>query len=315
MIENGIASELPAMLGPHPLEDIMHLASWIQLYTILHAGTKPSEFECFPDYNGRPPELVFGRTYPLLSCNSAHVGTICVGPDGRTDAAKLTSNTDPAQQAWTTPPLFDVRRWFKTIRDQGFMVAPLVFRHYAVFKDSLHPGTAPLVAVDFRTQLPGPCDVSRFPVDTGNPVPAERQFLSTHGNYMLAKSLAEIHTTPFVDAHANLLPIGTFMLVDSRAIQQFGIGGPKQWVRGSLRYPDEALDGDESDEAQIRVYVTIKIRTRPGEDLQVRVVYAIPTDCRVFSEMRVTEADYSIDATHHFIRIQGGGVEAAQAPQ
>jgi hypothetical protein len=194
------------------------------------------------------------------------------------------------------------------------MVAPLVFRHYAVFKDSLRPGTPPLVAVDFCTQPPGPCDVSRFPVDTGNPVPVEKQFLSTYGNYMLAKSLAEIHSTSFINAHENLLPIGTFMLVDTRAIHQFGIGGPKQWVRGSLRYPDDTLDDDESNEAQIRVYVTIKIRTRPGEDIEVRVIYATPNDCRIFSEMRVTEADYSIDAARHTIRIQGGGVVAAQAP-
>lgn len=312
MIENGIASELPAMLGPHPLEDVMHLGSWIQLYTILHSGTKPSEFECFPEYNGRPPELVSGRTYPLLSTNPAHIGTICVGSEGRTDAAKFTSST--TQQQWIDHPLFDVRRWFKTIREQGFMVAPLVFRHNAVFKDSLRPGTAPLVAVDYCTQGPGPCDVSRFPVDTGNPVQAENQFLSTHGNYMLAKSTTEIYTTPFADAHANLLPIGTFMLVESDAIRQFGIGGPKQWIRGSLRYPDDTLDNDGGNDAQIRVYVTIKLRTRPGEDIEVRVIYVEPKNCRIFSEMRVTEADYSIDAARHVIRIQGGGVVAAQHP-
>jgi hypothetical protein len=41
-LEYEVAIELPAMIGANPIEDVMHLGSWIQLYTIMHAGAKPS---------------------------------------------------------------------------------------------------------------------------------------------------------------------------------------------------------------------------------------------------------------------------------
>ena len=68
-LDVGLVSELPAMIGPHPPEDVMHLGAWIQLYTILHNGESPTRFHGFPGYNGRPPELVQGRPgrYPLVS--------------------------------------------------------------------------------------------------------------------------------------------------------------------------------------------------------------------------------------------------------
>jgi hypothetical protein len=77
---NGEASELPAVLGPHPPEDVMHLGSWIQLYTILHNGTKPEAFEYIPEYNGRPPELVLNRRYPLVGDN--RIGTLILHSTG-----------------------------------------------------------------------------------------------------------------------------------------------------------------------------------------------------------------------------------------
>ena len=138
----------------------------------------------------------------------------------------------------------------------------------------------------------------------------ERQFLDTTGCYTLLKSQGNRLTISFVEAHENLLPIGTFILVETNSIQQFGLGSPKQWIRGSLRYPDETLEDDGSDDAQLRVYVTIRVRTRPGDDEEVRVVYAPPLNCRIFSEMRVTEADYSIDTVRHVIRMQGAAVAA-----
>jgi hypothetical protein len=65
-LECGVSSELPAMLGSHPQEDVMHLGSWIQLYTILHSGCKPETFQFFPDYNGRPPEELKMMVAPLV---------------------------------------------------------------------------------------------------------------------------------------------------------------------------------------------------------------------------------------------------------
>jgi hypothetical protein len=310
-LDYGIASELPAILGTHPIEDVMHLGSWIQLYTILHSGTKPDAFQCFPTYNGRPPELVCGRTYPLLGVDQERRGTICIGPDNRGDAARITYKADPAVDVWTVVPLFDVQHWFDRIKDLELMVAPLVHRHYAVFRDPLHPNTAPYVAVDFRTPAPPPHDVSRYPVDLSNPHPVERQFIDACGFYTLVKSSAVQLRMSFVEAHENLLAIGTFILIETNSIQQFGLSGPKAWIRGSLRYPDEAVDEDEGNgESQIRIYITVRIRSRPGDDDDVRVVYVPPSSCRVFADMRITEADYSVDAVKHVIRLHGAAIVA-----
>jgi hypothetical protein len=309
-LDYGVASELPAILGAHPIEDVMHLGSWIQLYTILHSGTKPDEFQCFPTYNGRTPELVCGRTYPLLGVNPENSGTICLGPDNRGDTVRITYKPDPAVDVWAVVPLFDVKNWYDRITRMEMMVAPLVFRHYAVFRDPTNPSLAPFVAVDFNTRAPPPHDVSRYPVDLSNPTPIERQFLDSQGRYSLMKAMTNRTFISFVEAHENLLPIGTFMLVESSSIQQFGLGSPKQWIRGSLRYPDETLEEDDSDEAQLRIYVTIRIRTRPGDEDEVRVIYAPPTNCRIFAETRITEAEYSVDAVRQIIRIQGAAISA-----
>lgn len=313
-LEVGLTSELPAMLGPHPIEDVMHLGSWIQLYTILNSGAKPERFECFPFYNGRPPELVSGRTYPLVGMESGHLGTVCLSPDGRGSAVRITTSND-CGVSWEAHPLIDAEGWFERIRDMEMMVAPLVFRHHAAFRDLDRPGASPLVAVSFCTPPPAPCDVSRYPVELSNPAPNEQQFLSTQGAYMLAKSRADIRCVGFGEAHEALLPIGTFMLVETSAVQQFGIGSPKHWIRGSLRYPDNSLEegGHTEEDAQIRIYLTIRIRTRPGFEDEVRVVYAAPESCRVLAEMRIAEAEYSTEAARHTIRVQGGAIVAALA--
>jgi hypothetical protein len=113
-----------------------------------------------------------------------------------------------------------------------------------------------------------------------------------------------------MEAHDLLLPIGTFILVETASIQQFGLGSPKRWIRGSLRYPDEEIEPNAGNDAQIRVYVTIRIRTRPGEEQEVKVVYAPPKNCRVFADARATEGEYSVDAIRQLIRIHAGGAGA-----
>ncbi len=306
-LDYGVASELPTILGAHPIEDVMHLGSWIQLYTILHSGAKPDAFQCFPTYNGRTPELVCGRTYPLLGADPNIHGTICLGPENRGDAVRIIYKPDPATNTWNVVPLFDIQHWYETLSRMELMVAPLIFRRHAVFKDPSDSSAAPLVAVNFNTVPPPPHDVSRYPVDLSNPTPTERQFLDPYGCYTLMKTLNSQLSLSFAEAHECLLPIGTFVLVETNSIQQFGLGSIKPWIRGSLRYPDETLyeEDADADEAQLRVYVTIRIRTRPGDDEEVRVVYAPPSSCRIFSETRITEAEYSIDAVRQIIRIQG----------
>lgn len=306
-LECGVSSELPAMLGAHPLEDVMHLGSWIQLYTILHSGGRPETFQCFPDYNGRPPELVRGRTYPLLGLDPAQIGTICLCPEGKGDAARIT--VGPASGGmWHVEPYFDIRLWFTRIQELKMMVAPLVFRHYAVFRNVSRQDQHPLVAVDFAPDIPFPVqNASEFQADASDPIPIPRQFVNHRGMYTLASTRTSMSEVSFMDAHELLLPIGTFMLVETTAIQQFGLGSPKRWIRGCLRYPDEQIEQNAGDDAQLRVYITIRIRTRPGDEQEVKVVYAPPKACRVFADMRVTEAEYSVDAARQIVRLHAGG--------
>jgi hypothetical protein len=265
----------------------------------------PTEFQCFPDYNGRPPELVCGRTYPLLGLNPDERGTVCLCPDGRNDAVRITLGT--TQDPWRIAPLFNIEQWYDKIKDLNMMVAPLVFRHYAVFRSITRPTGPPQVAVDFATEAVVDQNAAQYPVDVNDPVPAPRQFLDHAGMYTLATSHAVLEKVSFVDAHERLLPIGTFMLVETSSIQQFGLGSQKRWIRGSLRYPDEEIEEDAGDDAQLRVYITLRIRSRPGEEQDVRVIYVSPENCRVFAYARITEADYTVDAIRQNIRVHAGG--------
>jgi hypothetical protein len=310
-LECGVSSELPAMLGAHPLEDVMHLGSWIQLYTILHSGCKPETFQCFPDYNGRPPELVRGWTYPLLGLDPDNMGTICLCPEGKGDAARITIGNAGDSSTWRVEPYFDLRLWFEQVKRLKMMVAPLVFRHYAVFRNPSRNEPHPMVAVDFIPDQPFPVpNANDFHADAGDPIPVPRQFIDHRGMYDLADGPGSTTKVPFMEAHDLLLPIGTFILVETASIQQFGLGSPKRWIRGSLRYPDEEIEPNAGNDAQLRVYVTIRIRTRVGEEQEMKVVYAPPRSCRVFADARATEGEYSVDAIRQLIRIHAGGAGA-----
>ena len=96
-INNGCSTELPAVIGAHPLEDIMHLGSWLQLTTLLNHGDRIREFRTLPTYNGRPPELVRGRTYPVLGMPEAGIrGTVCLHPQERLCALVVISFANEA---------------------------------------------------------------------------------------------------------------------------------------------------------------------------------------------------------------------------
>jgi hypothetical protein len=147
-INNGSSSELPAILGTHPIEDVMHLGAWIQLATILNNGTRPAKFYTLPNYNGRPPELVCGRNYPLLGMPGTGVrGTICLCPENRMCARiMLYTPEEPGQanamedadaqpyEPWKLH-VCPIAEWFETMVRFKVMVAPLVFRRFAVFSD------------------------------------------------------------------------------------------------------------------------------------------------------------------------------------
>jgi len=270
----GVGTELPPVLGAHPLEDVMHLGAWIQLYTILHAGTKPMRFQTFPLYNGRPPELVRGRTYPIMGPNEGEYGTIQLCPEHRR-AAFIAYMVDGVWH-YVTSSLAD---WWTELVKIKYMVAPLVFRNHAVFRDNGRGSV--WVSSCKHTQAPPARDLVEYPVlDVDIVGQAEEQFLDTHGNYTLSRGNGSLLTLRFPDAHDLLVPIGTFILVKADALSPSGFVGQKPWVRGSVRYPDEGLVGAEINSH--KVYFSLKVRERNVTN--VRIACADPVDCLIMEE-------------------------------
>ena len=261
-LELGRTNELPAVIGAHPPEDAMHLGAWIQLYTILHSGELPSEFHGFDGYNGRPPELVLGRRYPLVSCDPEAdcVGTILLDPAGQ---VFMTIGTDESDE-WVAQPPAPLDQWWETLNRLRLMVAPLIFRRHAAFRTEGAEDSPPWVAINYLNE--------------------GRQFLSKNGKYTLSRGQQgddeQIEVT-FSEAHRRLLPIGTHMLVKTEDIRHFGFSSASDWILGSLRYPDNPTQDELSDANQHSVYLTIRIKVPPGADLHVKVVHVPPTSCRV----------------------------------
>jgi hypothetical protein len=295
-LEYGLATELPAMLGAHPPEDVMHLGSWIQLFTILNAGAKPTHFEYFPDYNGRPPELVCGRIYPLVGEDPNISGALCLAPEGRSTSfcySIITLGADGARQC-SVNALMDIREWFKQVVEvEKLMVAPLVFRRHAVFRNQSNPANPPYVAVNFQARAyPNFNNAINFPRhDNADSV---RQFLSFRGEYVLSQGRNRFEYVHFSDAHERLVPLGTFMLVARTAVNHFGISCSKTWLKGSLRYPEDA-EPDE-DEHQFHVYISVRVKTRTGEH-SVRVVHVHVENCRIMEGCGIQGGDVSSEAS------------------
>jgi len=250
-MQSGQASELPSVLGPHPPEDVMHLGSWIQLHTILHNGTRPTVFEYIPDYNGRPPELVMNRRYPLVGSEAWKIGTIILLPTG---TARVTLCNE--EEHWHDLPPMDLKKWWTFLCEQQIMVGPLVFRHHAVF----------------RTENP---DAGLW---VSKPHPQDGQFLNSAGEYLLTHSADDVEPMGFIEAHNRLLPIGTHIMVRSRAVAPYRLICTNDWVLGCLRYPEENMVEAEQ---LVKVCVLIRIKETPTHEATAVIVAVAPADCRL----------------------------------
>ena len=307
-VNDGLGTELPPLLGAHPIEDVMHMGSWIQLYTILHSGVRPTEFRPLPGSNGRPPELVRGRTYPLLGPSAKGLrGTVCLCAERRR-MARITTTDDE------NPPSVrgvELANWFHAVRELQMMVGPLVFRHHAIFRDAAR-GAVWVSSCD-ATKAPAVCD-NGHAFQTLPGAPAEPlQFLDTEGCYTLRRAPGrwvivvgvvcgcdcvffvpgEVLRVPFEIAHERLLPLGTFLLVKTSVLGAFGFAANRIWLRVSVRYPDEGVVGDEVHPH--KVYFTLKVRERSG--FAIRVACADPADCCVMDEHpEITQSTFSLEA-------------------
>jgi hypothetical protein len=107
----------------------------------------------------------------------------------------------------------------------------------------------------------------------------------------------------FTEAHERLVPLGTFILVSRQSIRHFGIGCTKNWLRGSLRYPDDAEPDD--DDHQYHVYVSVRIRNRSGDNT-VRVIHVHLAECRIMEGSNVAAVDISLDACPVIVQMNAG---------
>jgi hypothetical protein len=261
-LESGTASELPAVLGSHPPEDVMHLGAWIQLYSIIHNGERPSVFQYLPLYNGRPPELVMGRRYPLMGEEDV-VGTVML-QDGVMHTTLFDGRVD--QAAWAEMPPVALGAWWETLRELEVAVGPLVFRHHAVFRQAGGPNQSPMVALP---RMHG-------------------QFLDAKGNYLLAHSTEHMEEVSFVEAHARLLPIGGNLMVRRDALRTFGLRSGHEWVVACVRYPNEDFKHPpyETEEEQCRLFIMVNVKDNTRNTNAMRVVYVAPEDCLVPDQNR-----------------------------
>lgn len=251
---NGKSSELPAILGAHPPEDVMHLGSWIQLHSIIHSGAKPEAFGCFPEYNGRTPELVMDRRYPLVSTEASVWGTIILRRESATTNVLI--YRDDAREVTHAPPL---GKWWDFLCQQGLMVAPLVFRSHAAFRSSTGGDRVPWVAI-------------RHPDST--------QFLSPEGEYLLARSKDEQTPEHFADAHLRLIPIGSHILISPDAMERHGLLNSR-WTLGSLRYPVDAI---EKEEDLFKLYISVRAKHGGTGEMSIHVFGFWAHECLLLEE-------------------------------
>jgi len=136
----------------------------------------------------------------------------------------------------------------------------------------------------------------------GQEVESIPQFLTPNGKYLLAKTNEAQIEMPFTEAHRRLVPLGSFMLVKTRALSHFGLNGPKKWVRGSLRYPED----DHTDDNALCVYVTVVVKTRPGTEMDIRVVHVPPEQCLILENSGVRDQDFTTEVIKQNVQMPMG---------
>ena len=177
------------------------------------------------------------------------------------------------------------------------MVAPLVARRYAVFAigeklyvSAAHRREHALPAINYNTQaFPVTEDLSdderdeAFMGDDYAGTDDNPQYLDYMGRYRALHKKEDEIVLDFEDAHEALVPVGGFLLVKTSALQAFGLGCNRDWVRVSLRYPDEGEINNtntNTEEAAYDIYFTIKTRDRNNAGpMKIRVLHAKADEC------------------------------------
>jgi hypothetical protein len=143
MEQTGEVTELPRQIANHPPEDTVHLTPWLRLHSILFSGKFADNVFPFPRYNGRTPELVPGRIYPIMAYRQHAMrniddatddrlhhyvsGTVCVCPQGEPRVVLYFQNEKSCR-------VYGLDAWSEVIEQQHIVVAPLIFRAHALVR-------------------------------------------------------------------------------------------------------------------------------------------------------------------------------------
>lgn len=235
---DGNTTELNGLLAQHPIEDVIHLGNWIHMYQFLHAAV-PSAFvaENFPMM--RPPELVPGRLYPVMSKKDNVTGTLCICPDGKNYVRLGFLDGE-------THAIFISMWTVEVLCEHDMQVAPLIYRSNAVVHMHGKLGVIISQNVTFSQQCLG----WRGIFDKKVRQSCDIQYIDTNGEYEIRWEDGSTSKHQWTQVHECLLRLGTHVYVKASKVKGVRVSARNaSHIRGSLRYPDES--NDERDESQI----------------------------------------------------------------
>jgi len=265
---SGLVKEMNCLLGAHPLEDVVHIHGWVQAHA-MHCGGAAASFYYMPKGVPRPPELVPGRIYPLLSETGGN-GTVCVCPEGKAFALIALDGEQPQAVA--------VDRWQLRLAELSLQVAPLVHRPHAVLRVDGALGTLLAQSPSLPTELAGWEDHFDAVIH-----PASASYLDYDGSYRMCVE-DTVSSVDWRRAHSMLVPLGAHVLVSKTALRDRLAGratlrqGNYSHVRGWLRYPDEC---DDELSFEHCIFVAFRV-SREEDNCDEACVLAVPQDaCRL----------------------------------
>lgn len=242
---NGRSTELCGFLEVHPIEDVMHVGSWLH-YAHLFKCNDAFSAQPFPPL--RSLELVPGRNYPFQSIEHGDA-VMCISPRGQNHVLFCESVGVTRFLSFLDWNLY-------VVFERGYQIAPLVFRPNAVVYTSdsrlgvLLPWDSESTEDGVPLEAPERCQ--RDVVHTVLPY----NYLNFKGDYKVLLDTDVCVSMHWSDVHSILLPLGTYLFV--RRTERMQTPRPCEWVRGWLRYADESSDEAEDNQPR-HVYVAFRV--------------------------------------------------------
>lgn len=229
----GRMKELACVMGPHPMEDVLHMHAWLHVHIEL-CGKPPENFYMMPSRKMRPAELVPGRNYPVSSFGGEH-GFVCVCPNGQAFAMLRYGNVEQA---------IAPHNWQQELDNLDISVAPLIFRKYAVIDMDGSLGLIQELGDVFTQVIFERLSDWRPSFSHIIRKVEKRNFLDTNGEYTVLKENGRTIRLSWQEVHTRLLPLGEHMVVEKSKFPPHLApripDGDATHLLGWLRYPDES---------------------------------------------------------------------------